>query len=74
LMGWLNTKWGQGSFCSRYSGRLCNDSTHNRQRQCKIGTHWWRPSWRNATHQVKLKAYVIRLPLLLNILWRLSLR
>jgi hypothetical protein len=30
---------GQDSFCSRYSGRLCNGSTLNRQRQCKIGTH-----------------------------------
>jgi hypothetical protein len=24
--------------------RLCNGSTFNRQRRCKIQTHWWGPS------------------------------
>jgi hypothetical protein len=35
---------------------------------------WWGPSWRNTTHWVKLKAWVIRLPLLLNIPQKLSPR
>jgi hypothetical protein len=25
-------------------GRLCNGSTLNRQRRCKIGMRWWGPS------------------------------
>jgi hypothetical protein len=35
--GWLKINWGQGSFRSLYSGRLCNGSTLNRWRRCKIG-------------------------------------
>jgi hypothetical protein len=35
---------------------------------------WWGPSWRNTTRRVKLKACVMRLLLLLNILRRLSQR
>jgi hypothetical protein len=73
-MGWLKIKWGQVSFRSRYWGRLCNSSTLNRRRRCKIGMCWWGHSWRNTTHQVKLKACIIRLPLLLNILRKLSRR
>jgi hypothetical protein len=72
--GWLKTKCGQGFFHSNYSGRLCNGSTLNRRRRCKIGTRWWRPSWRTTTRRVKLNACIIRLPLLLNILRRLSRR
>jgi hypothetical protein len=67
-------KWGWGSSHSRYSGMLCNGSTLNRRRHSKIGMCWWGPSWRNTTRRVKLKACIIRLLLLLNILRRLSRR
>jgi hypothetical protein len=61
-------------FRPHYWGRLCNGSTLNRRRRCKIGTRWWRLSWRNTTRRVKHKACIIRLPPLFNIIRKLSRR
>jgi hypothetical protein len=52
-------------------GKLCNGSTLNRRRWCKIGRLWWDLSWRSTTHQARLKVCIIRLLLLLNTLQRL---